>query len=63
MTSLGDPTLFIGILATPLGRILLALLLVGVILLVGKVLLSIAWRVLVIAVVVVIALVLLSFVF
>lgn len=45
-----------GLTSTPLGTLLLALVAVGVIVLVGRVLLSIAWRLVVIATVVVAAL-------
>lgn len=49
-----------GVFATPLGRVLLAVLLIAIVVLVGKFILSLAWRLLVIAAFVVGALVLLT---
>lgn len=49
-----------GIFATPLGRVLLAILLIAIVVLVGKFVLSLAWRLLVVAAFVVGALVLLT---
>lgn len=45
--------LFVGLLATPLGKLLLALILVAVVLVIGRVLMGVAWRLVTIAIVVV----------
>lgn len=52
--------LFVGLLATPLGKLLVALVLIAVVLVVGRVLLGVAWRLVTIAIVVVGALWILS---
>lgn len=45
--------LFVGLLATPLGKLLIGLVALAAIVLVGRVILSIAWKLLVVAIVVV----------
>ena len=45
--------LFVGLLATPLGKLLIGLVALAAIVLVGRVVLSVAWKLLVVAIVVV----------
>ena len=45
--------LFVGLLATPLGKLLIGLVALAAIVLVGRIVLSVAWRLLVVAIVVV----------
>ena len=45
--------LAIGLLATPLGKLLVALILLAVVVLVGRLVLSVAWKLLLVAIVVV----------
>lgn len=48
-----DPLVVPGLFASPLGRLVVAMVLIAVIILVGKVILNIAWRLLMIAAIVV----------
>lgn len=45
--------LFVGLLATPLGKLLIGLVALAAIVLVGRIVLSVAWKLLVVAIVVV----------
>ncbi|USZ67675.1 hypothetical protein NGM10_13180 [Halorussus salilacus] len=50
------PSLFVGLLATPLGKLLAGLVVLAVVVLVGRIVLSVAWKLLLVAIVVVSAL-------